>query len=109
MCKISPTMLDKFKTYNYICTSLNNNVMKILSVRDFRNQLASSLDSVDSGEHVFIRRKNKLYMIVSVEDDNSTITPELAAKIDKAREEYRQGNYISCSTSEELQAYLDSL
>ena len=109
MCKISPTMLDKFKTYNYICTSLNNNVMKILSVRDFRNQLASSLDSVDSGEHVFIRRNNKLYMIVSVEDDNSTITPELAAKIDKAREEYRQGNYISCSTSEELQAYLDSL
>ena len=102
-------MLDKYKTYNYICTSLNNNVMKILSVRDFRNQLASSLDSVDSGEHVFIRRKNKLYMIVSVEDDNSTITPELAAKIDKAREEYRQGNYISCSTSEELQAYLDSL
>ena len=109
MCKISPTMLDKFKTYNYICTSLNNNVMKILAVRDFRNQLASSLDSVDSGEHVFIRRKNKLYMIVSVEDDNSTITPELAAKIDKAREEYRQGNYISCSTKEELQAYLDSL
>ena len=109
MCKISPTMLDKFKTYNYICTSLNNNVMEILAVRDFRNQLASSLDSVDSGEHVFIRRKNKLYMIVSVEDDNSTITPELAAKIDKAREEYRQGNYISCSTSEELQAYLDSL
>lgn len=102
-------MLDKFKTYNYICTSLNNNVMKILSVRDFRNQLASSLDSVDSGEHVFIRRNNKLYMIVSVEDDNSTITPELAAKIDKAREEYRQGNYISCSTKEELQAYLDSL
>ena len=57
--------------------------MKILAVRDFRNQLASSLDSVDSGEHVFIRRKNKLYIIVPVEVDDLTITPELADKIGK--------------------------
>ena len=68
--------------------------------REFRSQQAHVFDLAD---------KNKLYMIVSVEDDNSTITPELAAKIDKAREEYRQGNYISCSTKEELQAYLDNL
>ncbi len=52
--------------------------------------MASSFDRVDAGELVFIRRKNQLYAIVPVEDD-LTITPEMAAKLEKARQEYREG------------------
>ena len=37
------------------------------------------------------------------------ITPELQAKLEKARSNYSKGNYVSCSTIEELHSLLDSL
>lgn len=37
------------------------------------------------------------------------ISPELQAKLDRAREEYKKGNYVSCSTKEELNAFLEAL
>ena len=83
--------------------------MTTLTVRDFRNQLASSLDSVDSGEHVFIRRKNKLYIIVPVEDDDLTITPELADKIETARKEFREGKTLKFESAEAAQKWMDEL
>ena len=84
--------------------------MTHLTVRDFRNQMASSFDRVDAGEHVFIRRKNQLYTIVPVsEEDDRTITPELAAKIEKARQEYREGKTISLKTREDVERYFASM
>ena len=38
-----------------------------------------------------------------------TITPALYAKIKKARQEYANGEAISCSSIEEMQQYFDSL
>ena len=83
--------------------------MTQLTVRDFRSQMATSLDRVDAGEHVFIRRKNQLYAIVPVEDDDLTITPELAAKIEKARQEYKEGKAISLKTHEDVERYFESM
>ena len=82
-----------------------------LTSRVFRSQQAHVFDLADKGEIIIIRRGRKqAYTLVPIDDDDDlTFTPELQARIDKAREEYRQGNYISCSTKEELQAYLDSL
>ena len=40
---------------------------------------------------------------------DDVITPELQAKIDSAREEYRKGNFVSCSTADDLRHYLNSL
>ena len=40
---------------------------------------------------------------------DNVITPELQAKIDSAREEYRKGNFISCCTADDLRHYLISL
>ncbi len=37
------------------------------------------------------------------------ITPELQAKIDKAHEDMRKGNVITCNSSEELDRFLDAL
>lgn len=45
----------------------------------------------------------------TVEDDDLTITPELQAKIDKAKKEYKEGKTITCRTHEELDAFLESL
>lgn len=39
----------------------------------------------------------------------NSITPELKVKINQARENYKNGNYISCSTQEELHSLLESL
>ena len=83
--------------------------MTQLTVRDFRSQMASSFDRVDAGEHVFIRRKNQLYTIVPVSEDDLTITPELAAKIEKARQEYRDGKTISLKTHEDVERYFESM
>ena len=83
--------------------------MTQLTVRDFRSQMASSLDRVDAGEHVFIRRKNQLYAIVPVDDNDLAITPELAAKIEKARQEYREGKTISMKNHEDIDRYFESM
>ena len=37
------------------------------------------------------------------------ISLDLQARLDKVREEYRKGNYVSCSTKEELTAFLEAL
>jgi antitoxin (DNA-binding transcriptional repressor) of toxin-antitoxin stability system len=83
--------------------------MTQLTVRDFRSQMASSFDRVDAGERVFIRRKNQLYTIIPVSEDDLTITPELAAKIEKARQEYREGKAVSLKTHEDVDRYFESM
>ena len=64
--------------------------MKTMTVRDFRTNLSANFDRVDAGERILVRRRNRVYTIVPVEDDDLTITPELKAKIDKARQEYKE-------------------
>lgn len=83
--------------------------MTQLTVRDFRSQMATSFDRVDAGEHVFIRRKNQLYTIVPVQNQELTITPELAEKIEKARQEYREGKAITLRSREDIDKWFDSL
>ena len=40
---------------------------------------------------------------------DNVITPELQAKIDSAREEYRKGNFVSGSTEDDRRHHLISL
>ena len=56
--------------------------MSILNVRDFRSNMAAIFDRTDAGEKNFIRRRNKLYAIVPVTEDELEISPEPAAKIE---------------------------
>lgn len=83
--------------------------MNTMTVRDFRTNLSANFDRVDAGERILVRRKNRVYTIVQVEDEDLTITPELQAKIDKARQEYKEGKTTACRTHEELDAFLESL
>lgn len=78
--------------------------------REFRSQQAYVFDLADQGEKIIIRRnKKQAYTLVPIEDDDLTITPEMQARIDKAREEIKAGKCISVHGKEELRAYLDSL
>ena len=84
--------------------------MTALTFSDFRKNMASSFDLVDAGEHVFINRgSKKMYAIVAVDDDDLTITPAMAAKIEKARKEYKEGKGVSLKTHEDIYRYFESL
>ena len=78
--------------------------------REFRSQQAHVFDLADKGEKIIIRRNRKqTYTLVPIEDEDLTITPELQARIDKARAEIKAGNCVTLSSKEELEAYLESL
>ncbi len=83
--------------------------MAHLTVRDFRSQLARSLDKVDAGEQVFIRRKNQVYTIIPVSEDELSISPELAEKIEKARKEAKEGKAITLKTHEDIDSYFENM
>lgn len=83
--------------------------MTQLTVRDFRNQMATSFNRVDAGEQVFIRRRNQLYTIVPVQPKENVITPELMAEIEKARQEIREGKCITLRTHEDVDRYFESM
>lgn len=78
--------------------------------REFRSQQAHVFDLADKGEKIIIRRNRKqAYILVPIADEDLTITPELQARIDKAREDIKAGNCVTLSSKEELEAYLESL
>lgn len=71
--------------------------------------MATSLDRVDAGERVYIRRKNQLYTIIPVHEDELQIAPELASKIEKARKEFQEGETISLKSHEDVNRYFESM
>ncbi|MBQ8239325.1 MAG: type II toxin-antitoxin system Phd/YefM family antitoxin [Bacteroides sp.] len=83
--------------------------MNTMTVRDFRTNLSASFDRVDAGERILVRRRNRVYTIVPVEDDDLIITPELQAKIDKARQEYKEGKTLRFESAEAVQKWMDEL
>ncbi len=83
--------------------------MTSLTMRDFRSNLATSFDRVDNGERVYIRRNSKLYTLVSVEDDDLTITPALAAKIEQARQEHKESKTLKFESAAAAQKWMDEL
>lgn len=83
--------------------------MEILSVRDYRKNLAASFAKADSGERVLIRRKKNIYALVSVGTEDLMLTPELQQRIDEAEAACRDGHCVTCQTKDELEAYIESL
>ena len=78
--------------------------------REFRSRQAYVFDLADQGEKVIIRRnKKQAYILVPVEDDDLTITSELSARIEKARQEIRAERCVTLKNSEDIDAYFDGL
>ncbi len=72
--------------------------------------MASSFDLVDAGERVYINRgSRKMYAIIPVGDGDLTITPALEAKIEKARQEYRDGQTLHFENAAAAQKWMDEL
>ena len=82
--------------------------MTTVSIRDFRSKMADIFNRVDNNEKVVIRRRNKLYSIVEIKEEN-IITPELQLSIDKARKELAEGKTIHFESAAEAQKWMESL
>ncbi len=76
---------------------------------DYRNNLAESFDRANKGETVIIGRRNQLFALTCLGNEDVTISPHLQKRIEESREAYRNENVISCKTPKDLNAYLDSL
>ncbi len=50
-----------------------------------------------------------MYAIIPVSDDDLMVTPSLEAKIEKARQEYKEGNTVVLKSHEDIDRYFDSL
>lgn len=70
--------------------------------------MGMSLDRVDAGERVTFRRRDHLYAIMPV-GGSDTVSPALAADIERVRAEYRAGKGVSCRTKQEIADYINSL
>ena len=60
--------------------------MEILSVRDYRNNLAASFDRAAEGEQVLIRRKNSLYALVSIGNGDLSLSARQQRQVDELAE-----------------------
>lgn len=94
----------------FVALTTKNKDMITVSAREFRSNQASIFDKADGGEKIIIRRgKKQAYTLVPVYDEDMDITPQLQAKIEQARQEYKEGKTVSIRTHEELDAFFDSL
>lgn len=88
----------------------NNEDMITVSSREFRSNQAYIFDKADSGEKIIIRRgKKRAYTLVPILDEELDITTELQEKIDKARQEYKEGKTLHFESAEAVQKWMDEL
>lgn len=64
--------------------------MEALSVRDYRNSLAASFDRAEIGERVLIRRKNKLFALVSLGNEDIKLSQSQKQRIDMLSESFKR-------------------
>ena len=83
--------------------------MTTLTIRNFRNSMAASLDKVDAGERIVVRRRNRSYAIVQADEEVPVITPQLMKKIETARQEHREGKTLRFNNAAEAQKWMDEL
>jgi antitoxin YefM len=85
--------------------------MLVISTREFRDNQKNYLEKVDAGLELLIRRgKNKSYKVTPVAEDDSLMSKEaFFAKIDRALEQYKRGEYTAIRSKDELKNFLDSL
>lgn len=66
------------------------------------------MDKASRGETVVIKR-NQIFTLTNVGQEDLMITPELQAKIDKARKELAEGKTKHFESAKEVQNWMDSL
>jgi len=81
-----------------------------ISARQFRDRQKSIFEIADTGRQIIIKRGRKQsYILTPVDEDDFVATPELLAKVERARQQMREGKYTECKTYEETLKHLEML
>ena len=81
-----------------------------ISARQFRDKQKSIFEIADTSRQVVIKRNRKQsYILTPVNHDDFVATPELLEKIERSRQQMREGKYAECRTIEDTQKHLESL
>ena len=80
--------------------------MHIINTKEFRANQKKYFDLAIKEEVIIRRGRKQAFVLVPLDGDEYTITPELQARIDKAREQYDKGIFVRCSTKAELRPHL---
>ena len=84
--------------------------MKVVSSRDFRSQMGEYLRKALTSDVIIKSRDFGSFKLVPLTEDDTLMTKEeFFAKIDRAIERVRAGQYTEVTNKEELTAFLASL
>ena len=74
-----------------------------------RALLHQNLVASGQGHSSRLHALKRIYTLVPVYDEDMDITPQLQAKIDQARQEYKEGRTLRFESAEEVQKWMDEL
>ena len=78
--------------------------------REFRDKQASLFDLADAGEDIIIKRgKKRSYALVPIDDSDFVLSPEAEERIERSRQQYKNGETVACETKKDLHRFLESL
>ena len=68
--------------------------MHIINTKEFRANQKKYFDLAIKEDVIIRRGRKQAFVLVPLDGDEYTITPELQARIDKAREQYEKVNFV---------------
>lgn len=85
--------------------------MIVVSAREFRENQKSYLDQVINGAELLITRgKKQAFKILPVTNDDTLMSKEeFFAKLDKAKEEIKEGKFVEMEPDETLEDLLNRI
>ena len=85
--------------------------MIVISTREFREKQGEYLGMVKNGEDIVLKSRAKgSFKIVPITEDDTLMSKEaFFSKIDRARQQIREGKSTTVRSKKELFDYLDSL
>ena len=85
--------------------------MLVISTREFREKQGVYLSKAKNGEDIILKsRENGSFKLIPVTSDDTLMSKEdFFAKIDRSRQQIREGKSTTVHSKKELLEYLDSL
>jgi hypothetical protein len=81
-----------------------------ITAKQFREKQTSIFEIADAGKQIIIKRGRKqAYILTPVNQDDFALTPEILERIEKSRQQHREGKYTECLTYEDNLKHLESL
>lgn len=85
--------------------------MEVVSTREFRNNMATYLSYISSGQELILKSRDKgSFVIRKVKEDDTLMSKEeFFAKIEESEKQIKRGEYTVINTKEELDNFFNSL